>query len=66
MVVSEQQKMGYIYLLFTTHTKNYKPIQEHKHQNRLQMQQHIRTAHQTCLKPQHPAPQQKWDLQLDM
>jgi 2-phosphoglycerate kinase len=30
------------------------------------MQQHIGTTHQTCLEPHHPAPQQKWHLQLDM
>jgi hypothetical protein len=46
--------------------KNHKTIQEHKHQNRLQMQQHICTAHQTSLEPQHPTPQQKRDLQLDI
>jgi len=50
--------MGYLYFLVATHTKNHKPIQTDKHQNQLQMYQHSSTALQTCLRPQHPAPQQ--------
>jgi len=49
-----------------TYKKSSTYTTQHKHQNRLQMQQRISTAHQTSHQPQHPTPQQKWGLPINL
>ena len=46
--------------------KNHQPIQAHKHQNQFQMPQYNSTTHQASHRPQHPTPQQRGSLPVNL
>ena len=58
--------MSNLYLLFAARTKNHQLIQAHKRQNRFQMPQHNSPTHQASHRPQHPTPQQRGSLPINL